>query len=77
LLRSGLRVGWLRRGATEPSLPEALSVMLPNDPILFAAQLYAALHQLDAAGLDRLVVELPPDDDAWAAVRDRLRRASA
>jgi L-threonylcarbamoyladenylate synthase len=50
---------------------------MPADPAGYASRLYAALHQLDAEGFDRLIVELPPDEDAWLAVRDRLRRASS
>lgn len=42
-----------------------------------AARLYAELHALDAAGFDRIVAVLPPDADAWRAVRDRLLRAAA
>jgi L-threonylcarbamoyladenylate synthase len=38
--------------------------------------LYAALHQLDAANLDRIVVEMPPDGNEWIAVHDRLWRAA-
>jgi L-threonylcarbamoyladenylate synthase len=49
---------------------------MPECPAGYAAQLYAVLHQLDDAGLDRLVVSLPPDTEAWAAIRDRLRRAA-
>ncbi len=51
--------------------------VLPSDPAGYAAQLYAVLHELDAAGLDRILVTLPPDSDDWLAVRDRLRRAAA
>ena len=35
------------------------------------------LHDLDAVGLDCIVVALPPDVVAWQAIRDRLRRASS
>ena len=49
---------------------------MPADPAGYAAQLYAALHALDDAGVDRIVVDLPPDGDEWLAVRDRLRRAA-
>ena len=49
---------------------------LPADPQLYAAQLYAALHRLDNAGVERIVVDRPPDSDAWLAVHDRLRRAA-
>jgi L-threonylcarbamoyladenylate synthase len=75
---TGLRVGWLTfLSAEESPSPGMVVVPLPADPAGCAAQLYAALHTLDEAGLDRLVVSLPPDTEAWAAVRDRLRRASA
>ena len=52
-------------------------VRLPRDPAGYAAGLYAALHALDAAGLTRVVVTLPPDTPEWLAVLDRLRRAAA
>ena len=42
-----------------------------------AADLYRMLHQVDAEGWDRVVVEMPPDTPEWAAVRDRLTRAAA
>ena len=29
------------------------------------------------AGCERILIEAPPADDNWAAVRDRLRRAAA
>jgi L-threonylcarbamoyladenylate synthase len=49
----------------------------PADPTAAAAALYADLHALDASGFDRIIVALPPDTDAWRAVRDRLTRAAA
>jgi L-threonylcarbamoyladenylate synthase len=78
LCRRGLRVGWVtfagRPGADVPGL---ITSPLPDDPAGYAAGLYAALHELDEAGVDRIVVELPPDAEEWLAVHDRLRRASA
>jgi L-threonylcarbamoyladenylate synthase len=53
-----------------------ITLALPPEPAGYAAQLYAALHTLDEAGVDRIVVELPPRGDAWLAIHDRLRRAS-
>ena len=49
---------------------------LPPDPRGYAQRLYAALRELDELGLP-IVVEEPPAGEAWEAVRDRLRRASA
>jgi L-threonylcarbamoyladenylate synthase len=51
-------------------------VRLPADADGYARGLYAALHQLDAAGCDRIMVELPPGGPEWNAVHDRLRRAA-
>ena len=49
---------------------------MPNDPVAYAAILYETLHRLDAENLDWIAVEPPPETPAWAAVRDRLIRAS-
>jgi L-threonylcarbamoyladenylate synthase len=58
-------------------LPEALTVrLLGADPATCGARLYAVLHALDDAGATHVLVELPPDEERWAAVRDRLHRAA-
>jgi L-threonylcarbamoyladenylate synthase len=75
--RAGLRVGWVTRGAPAEVPGGAVLRILSADPAGYAASLYAALHELDAAGMDRIVVDLPPDAPEWLAVRDRLRRASS
>ena len=49
---------------------------MPERPEEYAAELYAALHEMDHAELDWIAVELPPDLPEWAAVRDRLQRAT-
>jgi L-threonylcarbamoyladenylate synthase len=55
--------------------------VLPDDAAGFARELYSALYRAETARPRRLLLEEPPaiagDDDAWAAVRDRLLRASA
>jgi L-threonylcarbamoyladenylate synthase len=77
LCHAGLRVGWLTLGPAPDERPDGLFILeLPTDAAGYGAQLYAALHTLEALGLDRIVVELPPADKAWFAVRDRLRRAA-
>lgn len=52
-------------------------IAMPLDVTGYAARMYAALREMDTAGVARIVVEAPPEDAEWAAVRDRLRRASA
>jgi len=46
-------------------------------PVDAAKVLYADLHALDAGGFDRIIALLPPETEAWRAVRDRLTRAGA
>jgi L-threonylcarbamoyladenylate synthase len=52
------------------------SIRLPGTPAAYASKLYAALHELDAEGWPWIGVEKPPDEPAWAAIHDRLRRAA-
>jgi hypothetical protein len=91
LLARGLRVGWLSRGEGQrragdespPSNPalanrsQLLRLDMPADAAAYAAQLYAALHRLEDAGVERIVVSRPPEAAEWQAVRDRLERAAA
>lgn len=51
-------------------------IHLPADPALAAAHLYAALHTLDAAQAELILIESPPATAAWDALRDRLQRAA-
>ncbi len=76
LAHAGERVGWLSHRDEQP-LAGVLHVRMPADAVSYSAKLYAALHELDDAKLDRIVVEMPPDGDAWLAVHDRLRRAAS
>jgi L-threonylcarbamoyladenylate synthase len=77
LLHQGLRVGWVTFiSRAEGAAPAAIAVVLPDDAQGYSARLYAVLHELDARGLDRIVLDLPPSTDAWLAVHDRLRRAA-
>lgn len=77
LLEERWRIAWVVF-ANPGILPSGVLLrQLPSDPAGYATQLYAALHELDLAGLDRILVTLPPDTDEWLAVRDRLRRAAS
>ncbi len=78
LRRQGMSVGWVTFDSSSPHPePNVRTVLLPRDPEAYAAQLYAVLHDLDAAGVDRIIVAGPPETDEWLAIRDRLSRASA
>ncbi|MGK3959141.1 L-threonylcarbamoyladenylate synthase [Sorangium sp. So ce118] len=73
--RAGARAGAIERGARTAAGPHA--ELLPADPAGYAAALYAALHRLEDAACDVIVIAAVPEDPAWDAVRDRLARASA
>ena len=45
-------------------------------PAAYAHNLYNHLRTLDSAGCARILVQALPDDENWAAIHDRLRRAS-
>jgi L-threonylcarbamoyladenylate synthase len=49
---------------------------MPAEPVNYGRLLYARLRQWDHEQFDFLLVEIPPNDSAWTAIADRLRRAS-
>ncbi len=61
----------------DPPRHVVLRLVAPATPQAYAQRLYALLRQLDAAGAERILVAAPPPDEAWEAIRDRLRRAAA
>lgn len=70
------RVGLLLLSTAAPNASHIIVRTLPAEPGGYAAGLFAALHELDDAGVDHIVVEVPPEGDAWLGVHDRLARAS-
>jgi L-threonylcarbamoyladenylate synthase len=75
LADSGLQVGWLSFSAAIKRAGVTV-ITMPLDREKYATRLYAALHELDDAGVERIVVELPPSDPSWLAIHDRLRRGA-
>ncbi len=76
LRKEGHKVGWLAL-ADVAAIPSVRVIAMPLEPAAYAARLYAALHELDAASLDVIVVSLPPRTDEWLTIHDRLSRAAA
>lgn len=76
---SGERAAWLALAGEETAHapPSATVVVMPNEPEAYGRRLYAELRRLDGLQLDRIVATLPPEEESWAAVRDRLMRGSA
>jgi L-threonylcarbamoyladenylate synthase len=50
--------------------------LLPAEPIALAADLYAALHRLDDAGVASIAALRPPATLDFLAINDRLKRAA-
>jgi L-threonylcarbamoyladenylate synthase len=74
-----LAAGHLAVLARRPPPPDCRALAwrtLPADPDGFGHGLYAALRQLDTSGASRILVERVPEGADWAAIRDRLERAS-
>jgi L-threonylcarbamoyladenylate synthase len=74
----GARVGFVtyETRATSLAEPRVLLRTLPSDPAGYARHLYGTLHSLDDASVDVVVVHRVPNDEAWLAVADRLKRAA-
>jgi L-threonylcarbamoyladenylate synthase len=76
LIAQGRRIGLIayHRAILPPGLVHILH--MPGAAHDYAQALYAALRETDNLGLDVIVVEQPPESEAWHAVNDRLRKAT-
>ena len=59
-----------------PVPPEAHRIRMPQNPADYGMRLYATLRALDQGQYDLILAETPPNEESWAAVHDRLGRAS-
>lgn len=75
LSAEGKRIGVLSFSNDFADLPCPHS-RLPEMVEQYEAGLYRALRELDDLQLDVILVEQPPIDDQWAAVNDRLTKAT-
>ncbi len=76
-LAGGERVAVLAHSAGFVASDRVTWRRMPEAPAAYGRALYAALRALDASGADRILVEAVPAGEPWAAVADRLARASA
>ena len=77
LTRVGKRVAVLAFNERRPVHDDLVWISVPRDAAAYAHALYANLRALDASGCDTIIVEKPPQTPEWAAIYDRLLRASA
>lgn len=76
-LAQGFHVGWLHFETLNSEQPASSRfTQMPAEAKAYAAELYAELHRMDAAGVDRIVVAAVAAGPQWQAIRDRLTRAS-
>lgn len=63
--------------AAEPR-PGGQVTAMPHEPEGYARHFYRVLRDLDSLpGIAEIQIELPPDEPRWAAVRDRIQRATS
>ena len=74
--RAGHRVAVVVYSGGADAEPQ-LRHVLPGDPKGYEQQLFTTLHACDDEGANVIVIELPPADERWFAVRDRLHRAAS
>jgi L-threonylcarbamoyladenylate synthase len=60
-----------------PTPEGAVRLASPINNEDFARQLYSALREADAQGIDQVIVIQPEGSDIAIAIRDRLKRAAA
>lgn len=73
--RPSSRVGVLLVG-DGLTFDDARCERLPSDPLEYARGLYACLHALEDSGVEEIALQRLPESAEWAAVRDRLLRAT-
>jgi L-threonylcarbamoyladenylate synthase len=78
LLHQGQKLAVLSVGplADVPHKQVHFYVELPESAGSCAHELYAALRKADESGADAILIEIPPEESQWIAVRDRLMRAT-
>jgi L-threonylcarbamoyladenylate synthase len=59
-----------------PAEPAHEIVRMPSSATEYGRILYAKLRELDALSMRTIWIQMPPDEPAWIAVRDRLTRAT-
>lgn len=70
------KAAWLVVDALTDRAPAGPVIVMGRSPDAYAEKLYAVLRDLDGRGVDTIIVERPPEGDAWRAIHDRLTRAS-
>lgn len=70
------KIGLLTCGSNILSTENRTVISLPAESAVYAQNLYAKLRELDLLKLALIVVEKPPQSEAWQAINDRLSKAT-
>jgi L-threonylcarbamoyladenylate synthase len=76
LCAKGKQIGILAFSPAASLTNRAHLIRLPEESEHYETVLYSALRELDNLNLDMILIEQPPDNEAWAAVNDRLGKAT-
>jgi len=77
LIKQGKKIGLLTSHThlgNESNL--GIVIRMPKQADAYARVLYSSLRELDSLHLDIILVELPPQTEAWRAINDRLAKAT-
>lgn len=76
LTADGKKIGILAYHADAAENAQIRVIRMPEQADEYAQALYASLRELDQLQLDSILVEQPPDTEAWRAINDRLGKAT-
>jgi len=51
-------------------------IQMPKNPIDYSQLMYELWHSISVEKFDKILIELPPNEDRWHGVRDRILKAS-
>jgi len=71
------KIGMLTYSLEQPESSIIRIIRMSEQPDDYAQALYASLRELDSLQLDMILVEQPPDTEAWRAINDRLYKATS
>lgn len=77
LIAAGKKIGLLSYQLDVAESGQLRVLRLPEQAADYAQSLYAALRELDSLYLDMILIEQPPQTEAWCAINDRLSKATA
>lgn len=69
-------IGYVIYSVFEKVFASERVIQLSSNKAKYTSRIYEALYRLDQMGLDEIIIEMPPSDEEWDDVRDRLLKAT-